>query len=60
MAWALTEDLDEYIAAAGGFLRSRPVHHTIQLTVVETLRVRGGASVRRGRAAVRLVARPGR
>jgi hypothetical protein len=23
MAWTLTEDLDEYVAAAGGFLRSR-------------------------------------
>lgn len=42
MAWTLTEDLDEYAAAAGGFLRSRPVDHTIQLTAIETLRARGG------------------
>jgi FR47-like protein len=44
MAWTLTEDLDEYVAAAGGFLRSRPVHNTIQLTVAETLRARGGTT----------------
>jgi len=44
MAWALTEDLREYVAAAGGFLRSRPVQNTIQLTVVETLRARGGSA----------------
>jgi GNAT superfamily N-acetyltransferase len=41
MAWTLTEDLDEYDAVAGGFLRSRPVNHTIQLTAAETLRARG-------------------
>jgi predicted GNAT family acetyltransferase len=41
MAWTLTEDLGEYVAAAGGFLRSRPVEHTIQLTVTETLQRRG-------------------
>jgi RimJ/RimL family protein N-acetyltransferase len=44
MTWALTEDLAEYIATAGGFLRSRPVRHTIQLTVVETLQARGGST----------------
>jgi GNAT superfamily N-acetyltransferase len=44
MTWALTEDLAEYIATAGEFLRSRPVQHTIQLTVVESLRARGLAT----------------
>jgi len=44
MTWALTEDLAEYIATAGDFLRSRPVRHTIQLTVVESLRARGPAT----------------
>jgi RimJ/RimL family protein N-acetyltransferase len=44
MAWALTEDLPDYIATAGEFLRSRPVRHTIQLSVVETLLVRGGSA----------------
>lgn len=41
MAWTLTHDLDDYIAAAGDFLRSLPVQHTIQLAVAETLRARG-------------------
>jgi predicted GNAT family acetyltransferase len=44
MTWALTEDLAEYVAVAGGFLRSRPVRHTIQLSVVETLWARGGST----------------
>src|SRR5260221_213433 len=44
MAWTLTEDLDEYVVAAGDFLRSRPVHNTVQLAAVETLRARGGAA----------------
>jgi RimJ/RimL family protein N-acetyltransferase len=42
MAWALTEDLADCIATAGEFLRSRPVRHTIQLSVVQTLLARGG------------------
>jgi predicted GNAT family acetyltransferase len=41
MAWTLTGNLGEYLAAAGGFLWSRPVQHTIQLTATETLRARG-------------------
>jgi GNAT superfamily N-acetyltransferase len=41
MAWTLTGSLDDYEAAAGGFLRSRPVHNTIQLGAVDSLRVRG-------------------
>ncbi len=41
MAWTLTGSLDDYVAAAGGFLRSRPVHNTIQLGALESLRVRG-------------------
>ena len=44
MAWTLTDDLDDYVAAAGEFLQSRPVQHTIQLAVIETLRVRGGSA----------------
>jgi hypothetical protein len=34
MAWTLTGSLDDYIATAGEFLRSRPVHNTIQLTAL--------------------------
>jgi GNAT superfamily N-acetyltransferase len=44
MTWALTEDLAEYMATAGEFLRSRPVLHTIQLSVAETLLVRGNST----------------
>ncbi|WP_328507821.1 GNAT family N-acetyltransferase [Streptomyces sp. NBC_00391] len=39
--WHLTEDLDDFLARAGDFLRSRPAPHTVQLTVTETLRTRG-------------------
>jgi len=41
MAWTLTASLDEYRAVAGGFLRSRPVHNTVQLVALDTLGVRG-------------------
>lgn len=41
MAWTLTESLDAFLTAAGTFLRSRPVHNTIQLVAVDTLEVRG-------------------
>jgi predicted GNAT family acetyltransferase len=43
MAWTLTGSLDDYIATAGEFLRSRPVHNTIQLTALESLRARGAS-----------------
>ncbi|MGW3202843.1 GNAT family N-acetyltransferase [Streptomyces sp. NPDC001135] len=39
--WCLTEDLDEFLARAGDFLRSRPALHTVPLTVVDALRRRG-------------------
>ncbi|MEW2305941.1 GNAT family N-acetyltransferase, partial [Streptomyces sp. NPDC006655] len=39
--WHLTEDLDDFLARAGAFLRSRPVLHTVPLTVTEALRTRG-------------------
>jgi RimJ/RimL family protein N-acetyltransferase len=41
MAWELTEDVDAFAAVAGEFLRSRPVEHTVLLTLVDTLRRRG-------------------
>jgi predicted GNAT family acetyltransferase len=44
MAWTLTEDLDEYLAAAGDFLRSRPVRNTMLLAAAETLRARGSSA----------------
>ncbi|MFJ9717763.1 GNAT family N-acetyltransferase [Streptomyces sp. NPDC101213] len=36
--WHLTEDVDEFLARAGGFLRSRPALHTTPLSVTEKLR----------------------
>jgi len=44
MAWTLTDDLNDYVAVAGEFLRSRPVQNTIQLVAAETLRARGAAA----------------
>ncbi|WP_371660737.1 GNAT family N-acetyltransferase [Streptomyces sp. NBC_00280] len=40
--WYLTEDVDEFLARAGDFLRSRPALHTTALTTFEKLRT-GGA-----------------
>ncbi|HEY7147313.1 MAG TPA: GNAT family N-acetyltransferase [Streptosporangiaceae bacterium] len=44
MAWTLTENLEQYDAAVGGVLRASPVSHTIQLSVLETLRVNGASA----------------
>jgi len=44
MAWQLTEDLDAYLAAAGGFLRAHAAQNTILLGATETLQVRGPAA----------------
>ncbi|SNY52072.1 GNAT family N-acetyltransferase [Paractinoplanes atraurantiacus] len=41
MSWRLTHDIDEFAAAAGDFLASRPVRHTVFLTVIDALRRRG-------------------
>jgi RimJ/RimL family protein N-acetyltransferase len=41
MAWTITEDLEEFAAAAGPFLRERPAQNTVVLTIVETLRASG-------------------
>ncbi|MER6434876.1 GNAT family N-acetyltransferase [Streptomyces sp. NPDC001185] len=40
-AWAVTHDVDAFLARAGDFLRSRPVLHTVPLTVTHALRTRG-------------------
>nr|WSZ98430.1 GNAT family N-acetyltransferase [Streptomyces sp. NBC_00857] len=42
--WHLTEDVDEFLARAGDFLRSRPALHTTPLTTVEDLRTRGAGA----------------
>ncbi|MFC5956665.1 GNAT family N-acetyltransferase [Streptomyces pratens] len=39
--WYLTEDVDEFLARAGDFLRSRPGPHVMQLTWAERVRARG-------------------
>ncbi|MEV6835355.1 GNAT family N-acetyltransferase [Streptomyces sp. NPDC051133] len=39
--WHLTEDLDDFLARAGRFLRSRPALHTVPLSVTDALRRRG-------------------
>jgi RimJ/RimL family protein N-acetyltransferase len=41
MSWTLTPDPGAFLDAAGDFLLADPVRHTIQLSVIETLRARG-------------------
>lgn len=41
MTWTLSEDLDEFVAAAGAFLRSNPARNTVQLAALESLSARG-------------------
>jgi ribosomal protein S18 acetylase RimI-like enzyme len=41
MGWTVTNDVERYLAAAGGFLRADPVENTVPLGVVEALRIRG-------------------
>src|SRR3982750_4697551 len=41
MTWELTDSVEHFEATAGAFLRSRPVQHTVLLTLVDTLRRRG-------------------
>ncbi|WP_406444153.1 GNAT family N-acetyltransferase [Streptomyces sp. NBC_01613] len=42
--WQLTEDVDEFLARAGEFLRSRAVPHIMLLTVTARLRAHGSAA----------------
>ncbi|SNQ46723.1 conserved hypothetical protein [Frankia canadensis] len=44
MGWRLTESVEEFLAAAGDFLASRPVENTVLVTVCDTLRVRGATA----------------
>ena len=41
MTWHITGNVQEFQQTAGEFLRSRPVEHTVPLTLVDTLRERG-------------------
>ncbi|MGN5633458.1 GNAT family N-acetyltransferase [Streptomyces sp. AC154] len=49
--WKLTEDLTDFLAHAGDFLRSRPALHNTPLTDIEKLRTRG-AKAHGGQATV--------
>ncbi|MFC8374171.1 GNAT family N-acetyltransferase [Streptomyces sp. NPDC057239] len=42
--WQLTEDIDDFLARAGDFLRSRPALHNTPLTDIEKLRTRGAGA----------------
>ncbi|MFD4786028.1 GNAT family N-acetyltransferase [Streptomyces sp. NPDC058459] len=42
--WYLTEDVDDFLTRAGGFLRARPAAHVMQLTWAERVRVRGAGA----------------
>jgi len=44
MVWHITKDVEEFLDAAGGFLRARPCENTVLLTAAETLRVHGPAA----------------
>ena len=44
MAWQLTEDLETFLTAAGGFLRARPAASTVILTAAELLQAKGAAA----------------
>src|SRR5512132_1210195 len=41
MSWHSTESVDEFLDSAGDFLRSRPVEHTLLLTIAGTIQARG-------------------
>jgi predicted GNAT family acetyltransferase len=41
MPWEITDNVDEFLAGAGDFLRARPVEHTVLLTITETLQRHG-------------------
>ncbi|HEX5401214.1 MAG TPA: GNAT family N-acetyltransferase [Pseudonocardiaceae bacterium] len=42
MPWTTTRDLTEFLAAAGAFVRSRPVRHNVLLAVIERMRRTAG------------------
>ncbi|MEU6487579.1 GNAT family N-acetyltransferase [Streptomyces sp. NPDC046887] len=48
--WQLTEDVDDFLAAAGDFLRSRPGRHVMPLTWTARLRARGAGAFGTGPA----------
>jgi len=41
MSWHSTESVDEFLDAAGDFLRAQPVENTLLLTIARTMQVKG-------------------
>ena len=41
MSWHSTENVAEFLDAAGDFLRSRPVENTLLLTIASAIQIRG-------------------
>jgi GNAT superfamily N-acetyltransferase len=48
MTWELTDDVERFAETAGDFLRSRPVPHTVLLTLVDSVRRQGPHAYGRG------------
>lgn len=44
MTWTLTSDVEDYLGAAGDFLRERPAANSVPLTVAEMMRARGAGA----------------
>src|SRR5689334_745419 len=44
MTWRTTDDVEEFLANAGEWLRQRPEEHTLQLTIAETVRRQGATA----------------
>jgi GNAT superfamily N-acetyltransferase len=43
MPWTVTRSLPDFLDVAGDYLRTQPVRHTVMLTILESLRLRGPA-----------------
>jgi predicted GNAT family acetyltransferase len=41
MPWSVSQDAGEFVSEAGPFLRTQPARHTLELTIIDTLRTRG-------------------
>lgn len=57
--WHLTEDVDDFLARARGFLHSRPALHTVPLTVTDALRTHGADAYGAGAPVFGLLERAG-
>ncbi|MGW2821535.1 GNAT family N-acetyltransferase [Streptomyces sp. NPDC001443] len=57
--WHLTEDVDDFLARAGDFLRSRPGPHVMALTWAERVRTRGAGAFGTGAPVFGMLERAG-